>query len=63
MWWIVQCPVIACSRHMVVKAWAKRKKCVFCGRSFKVLDNYVNMHSEQDQARILVQKYNARLRD
>ncbi len=63
MWWIVQCPELRCSKHMLVRARTKRKKCVYCNRSFKVDDNFINMYHEQVDAREMVKKFNSRLRD
>ncbi|MCY3410363.1 MAG: hypothetical protein INQ03_01890 [Candidatus Heimdallarchaeota archaeon] len=47
--------------HMVVTAGAKRKKCVYCGRSFKVEDHFVNMYKDQEKAREMVKYFNSKI--
>lgn len=61
MWHIVQCPKLECSNHMIVHKGTKRKKCVYCNRSFKVDDNFVNAYQEQEKAREMIQYYNKNL--
>ncbi len=60
-WAVVQCSRIECSKYMVTLSATQRKKCPYCGRSFKLANAYVSSYSDQEDARSTVKKFNNRL--
>ena len=47
---------------MISKYGAKRKNCPYCGRSFKVSDNFISGETTQEKARKKVKNLNKNIR-
>ncbi|MEC8704841.1 MAG: DUF1922 domain-containing protein [Asgard group archaeon] len=62
LWAVIKCPDLKCSKHMISKYGAKRKNCPYCGRSFKVSDNFISGETTQEKARKKVKNLNKNIR-
>ena len=45
-----------------IKVWCEKKNCPYCGRSFKVSDNFILGETTQEKARKKVKNLNKNIR-
>lgn len=56
---ILQCSDMSCNRYMIALIGTKTKRCPYCGKRNKVVDNSVNRTEDSFRAREIVKKLNS----